>query len=156
MSIRTLLTEDVIVPDMTARDKKAALSELCDRLADQRAELDRSRMLSVLLDRERLGSTGIGQGVAIPHGKLAEIDGLIAGFGRSKAGVDFASMDEQPAHLFFVLFAPVAAARMHIDALSRVSRILQDPKVRAALMEAQGPAEILSVIEDAEERIETT
>ncbi len=154
MSIRALLNEAVVVPRMTARDKKSALMELCDRLAEQKSELDRGRMLSVLLDRERLGSTGIGHGVAIPHGKLPEIDGLVTGFGRSIEGVDFSSMDDSPAHLFFVLFAPAGASRVHLDALSRISRILQDDEVRAELMEAESAQGILSAIARAEERLE--
>ncbi len=154
MSIRSLLTEDVIVSEMTARDKKSALAELCDRLAEQRSDLDRARMVSVLLDRERLGSTGIGHGIAIPHGKLPEIEGLVTGFGRSREGVDFASMDDCPAHLFFVLFAPTAASRVHLDALALISRILQNPDVRSELMEASGPDNILEVIEKAEKSLE--
>ncbi len=156
MAIRDLLNEDVIVSDMTARDKKSAIIELCHRLSERRPDLDQGRMVSVLLNRERLGSTGIGQGIAIPHGKLPEIDSLVTGFGRSREGVDFASMDDSPAHIFFVLFAPAGAARTHLDALARISQILQDEKVRQMLMEAEGPGDILKVIDDAEKRLEVS
>ena len=154
MSISALLNEGVVVSDMTARDKKSALAELCDCLAEQRADLDRARMVSVLLDRERLGSTGIGHGVAIPHGKLPEIDSLVTGFGRSMEGVDFSSVDDSPAHLFFVLFAPAAASRVHLDALAKISRILQDTDVRAKLMKAEGAQGILETIAEAEESLD--
>jgi nitrogen PTS system EIIA component len=154
MSIRDLLTEDVIVSDMKAVDKKSALAELCEKLAERRPDLDRARMVAVLLDRERLGSTGIGHGVAIPHGKLPEIDGLVTAFGRSRAGVDFASMDDLPAHLFFVLFAPAAAARVHLDALAKVSRLLQDQEVRDQLMDAPSAAAMLATLEKAEARLQ--
>lgn len=153
MRIRDLLSEDVVVPDMTARDKKSALAELCERLARGRQGLDAEQMVSVLLERERLGSTGIGSGVAIPHGKLPEIDGLVTGFGRSREGVDFAAMDDEPAHLFFVLFAPATATRAHLDALARISQLLQDGEVRAALMAADGAAGILAAIEAAEAKL---
>jgi nitrogen PTS system EIIA component len=150
MRIRELLSEDDVVPDMTARDKKSALTELCGQLADGRQGLDAGQMVAVLLERERLGSTGIGSGVAIPHGKLPEIEGLVTGFGRSREGVDFASMDDAPAHLFFVLFAPATATRAHLDALARISQLLQNTEVRSRLMEADGAAGILSAIEAAE------
>jgi nitrogen PTS system EIIA component len=150
MRIRELLSEDAIVPDMTARDKKSALTELCGQLAEGRPGLDAGQMVTVLLERERLGSTGIGSGVAIPHGKLPEVEGLITGFGRSQEGVDFASMDDQPAHLFFVLFAPATATRAHLDALARISQLLQNAEVRARLMAAEGAAGILSAIDAAE------
>ena len=154
MSICDLLTEEVIVSDMSARDKKSALVELCDRLVERRSDLDHERMVSVLLDRERLGSTGIGNGVAIPHGKLPELDGLITAFGRSRPGIDFASMDDLPAHLFFVLFAPTGASRVHLDALARISRILQSAEVRAEILEAEGAAGILSVLAKADSALD--
>ena len=152
LRISDILTPELVVANMAARDKKAALQELCEPLTKANPELDRESMVRILLDRERLGSTGVGEGVAIPHGKLSGIKSLLAVFGRSLDGVDFASLDDKPAHLFFVLFAPEDAAAMHLKALARISRLLKNAAFRKRLMEADGAAGILEAIAEEESR----
>ncbi len=153
MRIIDLLDADLVVPDMQATEKKAALAELCEPLAAKHASLDKEAMVRVLLDRERLGSTGIGEGVAIPHGKLPGATELLASFGRSKRGIDFDALDNKPAHLFFVLFAPEDAAALHLKALARISRLLKSPAFREALMEAPDAQAILHAIAAEEDKI---
>lgn len=91
--------------------------------------------VAVILEREKLGSTGIGEGIAIPHGKMKGIDRILCAFGRSKEGVDFDAIDKKPVHIFFLLLAPEDSAGLHIQMLSRISRILRDPSFRKHLTE---------------------
>jgi PTS system nitrogen regulatory IIA component len=104
------------------------------------------------MDREGLGSTGIGEGVAIPHGKIPGIDRLVAVFGRSPAGVQFASLDGKPARLFFLILAPENSAGMHLKALARISRLLKDPRFRERLLAAEGAEGLSQVLREADER----
>jgi PTS system nitrogen regulatory IIA component len=109
-------------------------------------------VVEVLLDREKLGSTGIGDGIAIPHGKIKDLGGVVASFGRSPEGVDFESLDQKPAHLFFLLVAPENSAGVHLKALARISRLLKHPSFRKRLMEAENEEELFQIIseEDAQ------
>ena len=115
-------------------------------LADCYRQLDRQKVLDVLLDRERISTTAIGEGVAIPHGKLAGVDRVLGVFARSPAGVDFASLDGEPTHLFFALIAPENAAADHLKALARISRLLKDDEFRRQLNEAQTQQELYEII----------
>lgn len=148
MRIAEFLREDLIVPDLAANDKAAALGELCDALARAWPGLSAPKLAETLMEREKLGSTGIGEGVAIPHGKLPDIPGLLAAFARKKAGVDFASIDGKPTQLFFVLFAPENSAGLHLKALARISRLFKQPTFRQAILEASGGAEIFRLISE--------
>ena len=109
MKVAEFLREDLILGDLAAADKAGALAEMCAALSRVHPDLERHRLVEVLQEREKLGSTGIGEGVAIPHGKLAGVPGLVAAFARSRQGIDFAAIDNKPTHLFFVLFAPEGA-----------------------------------------------
>jgi PTS system nitrogen regulatory IIA component len=100
------------------------------------------------LDREKLGSTGIGDGIAIPHGKIRDLGGVVASFGRSREGVDFESIDQKPTHLFFLLVAPENSAGMHLKALARISRLLKDPNFRKKLMGAGDKDELFQIISE--------
>src|SRR6185503_21035524 len=104
--------------------------EMAGCLADCYRQLDRQKVLDVLLERERISTTAIGEGVAIPHGKLAGVDRVLGAFARSPEGVDFASLDGGPTHLFFALIAPENAAADHLKALARISRLLKDEAFR--------------------------
>jgi len=110
-------------------------------------QLDRDRLMAVLLERERLGSTGIGDGIAIPHGKMRDLDQLVLSFGRSSQGVDFESMDGKPVHLFFLLVAPENCAGIHLRALAKIARLLKNGTVRKKLGNVQGREEVYSVIQ---------
>jgi nitrogen PTS system EIIA component len=153
MRIAEFLREDLVFPDLAATDKPGVLGELCAGLARAVPGLSPARLNEKLLEREKLGSTGIGEGVAIPHGKLPGIPGLIAAFARSRKGVDFASIDGKPTYLFFVLFAPENSAGLHLKALARISRLFKQPQFRQSILAAAGAAEIFRIIseEDAKD-----
>jgi PTS system nitrogen regulatory IIA component len=148
MRIAEFLREDLVLPDLSANDKPAVLAELCAALARGYAGLSPHKLTEVLLEREKLGSTGIGEGVAIPHGKLPGLPGLIAAFARKKSGVDFASIDGKPAQLFFVLFAPDNSAGLHLKALARISRLFKQPGFRQSIVEAAGAPGIFRLISE--------
>ena len=148
MRIAEFLREDLVFPDLAASDKPGVLGELCSGLARAHAGLVAGRLTEALLEREKLGSTGIGEGVAIPHGKLPGIPGLLAAFGRSRKGVEFASIDGKPTQLFFVLFAPENSAGLHLKALARISRLFKQPPFRQSILSAEGAAGIWRLISE--------
>ena len=151
MKISELLNPQAIVADLKATGKDAALSELTDALLAVAPSLRRDEVLQVLQERERLGSTGIGDGVAIPHGKLKGMPELMLAFGRSSAGVDFESMDGQPAHLFFLLLAPEESVGVHLKALARISKLLKDVEVRQQMLDATSSEQIYQLICERED-----
>lgn len=150
MNIQDFLQPQAVVAELTGTTAAEVLAELCRPVA-QANGLDAARLVQVLLDRERLGSTGVGDGVAIPHGKLPGLPALVAIFGRSRAGVEYRAADGKPAKLFFALFAPENSAGVHLKALSRVSRIFRVPALREAILAATSAEEIhrLILAEDA-------
>lgn len=151
MKIAEFLSPSAVIADLSAQTKPAVLDELCRSLAQASPQLDSSRLVEVLQDREKLGSTGIGEGVAIPHGKLAGLTQLVASFGVSRAGVDFDALDGKKTHLFFALVAPENSAGIHLKALARISRLFKNPRFRESILKAQSAGEIYSLIaqEDA-------
>lgn len=128
MKINDLITLEAVIPNLKASNKKQALQELAERAA-KIVGVDARLIFDVLLERERLGTTGVGQGVAIPHGKLAELDRLYGVFARLDHAIDFESIDDQPVDLFFLLLAPEGAGADHLKALARVSRLLRNKAV---------------------------
>ena len=152
MKIVDLLHPDAIIPNLQSRSKDEALAELADALLKVAGDLNRSEVIDVLHERERLGSTGIGDGVAIPHGKLKSLDSLLISFARSADGVDFDAMDGKPAHLFFLLVAPEESVGVHLKMLARISKILKNPAVREQLVQASDAQQLYQIIADEEER----
>jgi PTS system nitrogen regulatory IIA component len=148
MKISEFLSKDLVIPDLQSKNKKGVLEELAAVLVAQGKLPDLERVVEVLLDREKLGSTGIGDGIAIPHGKVRDLGGVVASFGRSREGVDFESIDQKPTHLFFLLVAPENSAGVHLKALARISRLLKDPNFRKRLMEAENKEALFQVILD--------
>lgn len=146
MRIVELLDPAAVEADLSCRGKDQALEQMTEVLLRAAPGLGREAVLQVLRERERLGSTGIGEGVAIPHGKLKTVDRLLLAFGRSRAGVDFDSMDGKPAHLFFLLLAPEDSVSIHLKTLARISKLLKDAQVRAQLMAARDAAELYEII----------
>ncbi|MFP3928843.1 MAG: PTS sugar transporter subunit IIA [Desulfobacteraceae bacterium] len=146
MKLSELLDEENIIPDLKAKDKKGVLEELVDAVITSEPSIDKQALVKVLLERERLGSTGIGDGVAIPHGKYQGLSQPLISFGRSRDGLDFESMDGQPAHLFFLLVAPENSANVHLKVLATIARILKNSGFRKALMEAPTREDILKQI----------
>ena len=153
MKIVELLSPEAVVADMKSTEKFAALAELTDSVVALQDGLDRDEVLRVLHERERLGSTGIGDGVAIPHGKLKNIDTLLLAFGCSKAGINFDSMDGKPAHLFFLLLAPEESVGIHLKTLARISKLLKSPAVRESLLNAAGCDDLFRIITEEENKL---
>lgn len=151
MKILDILAKESIIPELSGKTKKQVLEELIDALLINRPHLDRDRLMTVLLERERLGSTGIGDGIAIPHGKMKDLDQLALSFGRSSQGVDFESMDGKPVHLFFLLVAPENCAGIHLRALAKIARLLKNGAVRKRLGNVQGREEVYAVIQMEDE-----
>jgi PTS system nitrogen regulatory IIA component len=146
MKIADLLDVKAISTELTSQKKIEVLAELVDLLRRVQPDLDTAELMAVLIDREELGSTGIGDGIAIPHGKLKGLDRLLMAFGRKKDGIDFDSMDNRPAHLFFLLLAPESEATLHLKALARISKLLRKDDVRRQLLDAPDPATLLSIL----------
>jgi PTS system nitrogen regulatory IIA component len=148
MKIMDILVRDAVILDVESADKPAILAQLARAVAASEPGLDPDRLLGVLIERENLQSTGIGDGVAIPHGKLPGLHRLLAGFARSRPGVDFESIDGQPTHLFLLLVVPEHSGGMHLKALARISRFFRDAAFRKALMEAESREDVLRAIEE--------
>lgn len=148
ITITRFLTPDDIIPDLVSGTKEEVLAELAARVESRQSEIGRAELLKILLERERLGSTGIGDGVAIPHGKVKNAKELMLVFGRSLTGVDFNSLDGRPAQLFFLLVAPDQAVGEHLKMLARISRILKDPTTRKKLLNAPDAAIVYNVIKE--------
>jgi PTS system nitrogen regulatory IIA component len=146
MKLSDILEEDNIIPDLKARDKKRAIEELTEAIVKGNPSLDKDSLVRVLLERESLGSTAIGDGVAIPHGKYPGISTPIISFGRSRKGLDFESMDDQPVFLFFLLIAPEDSASVHLKALARIAKMLKDSNFRKVLIEATTKKELYKII----------
>ncbi|MDO8643566.1 MAG: PTS sugar transporter subunit IIA, partial [bacterium] len=134
MKIREILSPASVQADLKATSKEGVIAELALLLAESHQNLSQENLIRVLMEREKLGSTGIGNDVAIPHGKLSGLDHIVAGFGRSQKGVPFEAQDGKPPHLFFILVAPENAASLHLKALARLSRLLKDSHFRGKLM----------------------
>ena len=135
MEIVDLLTEERVVDHLHAASKKQVIQEISKRAAAFTG-LDERAVFDVLLERERLGTTGVGKGVAIPHGKTTDLDRLYGLFARLDQAIDFDAIDDQPVDLVFLLLAPEGAGADHLKALARVSRLLRDPAICDALREA--------------------
>ena len=147
MRIVDLLRRERLLPSLESTDKTGIIKELAAHLAANHPTIDRENLTRVLIEREGLASTAIGEGVAIPHGKLSSIDEIVACLGRARRGVDFDSMDGQPTYLFFVLVAPETSTGGHLKALARISRVFKDPEFRRSLLSADDVEEMYNVIE---------
>jgi nitrogen PTS system EIIA component len=146
MKIEDILAEDHVVAALGGRTKPAVIDELARVVSSHHPEIDHLRLVMALEDRERLNSTALGEGVAIPHGKLPGLRRVIAAFGRSAGGVDFSSLDGKPTNLFFLLVAPEDSAGAHLKALARISRLLKDESFRRRLMAAADAADLYRAV----------
>ncbi|KAF0217457.1 MAG: PTS system nitrogen regulatory IIA [Geobacteraceae bacterium] len=152
MKINLLLQPEDIIPALSSAAKEAVLNELAAKVVERHPGLDHAELLKILLEREKLGSTGIGDGIAIPHGKMKQAKGLVLVFGRSLSGVDFNALDDRKVNLFFLLVAPEDAVGIHLKMLARISRILKDPAIRKGLLEAPDAAAIFKIIREQDSR----
>ncbi|MFC1564433.1 PTS sugar transporter subunit IIA [candidate division KSB1 bacterium] len=146
-----LKVENVKIP-LTGQNKEEIITELVDLIAEPESGVDHKAVHQAILDREKTMSTGIGQGVAIPHGKTEGVDELMAAFGVVPGGVDFESLDGEPTYLFFLLVSPVGPAGPHLRCLSRISRLLNREQFREKLMKAGSPEEAVNLIDEEEKQ----
>jgi len=153
MRILDFLRRDAIIASLDATTKEQVLIELVEPVARANKHLNKAGLIRTLLEREDLGSTGIGGGVAIPHGKFEGLGHLTSSFGRSVPGVEFNSMDHKPAHLFFLLIAPKNSASDHLKALARISRLFKDPLLKNSLLKAETSDEMFRLLEDWDLRL---
>jgi nitrogen PTS system EIIA component len=151
MKLPEIIEENNVIPELRAKDKKGVLEELAEAISRHEPSIDKGTLVKVLVERERLGSTGIGDGVAIPHGKMNGVSRPIISFGRSKQGLDFDSMDGQPAHLFFLLIAPEDSSSVHLQVLAKIAKILKNRDFRKKLMEPGTKKELYQRIVQADE-----
>jgi len=149
MKITEVLHKETILVDLKANDKKGVLEEL-SKPVSQIAGIKQQDLVRVLLEREQLGSTGIGGGIGIPHGKLKNLDNLVLGFGLSRKGIDFDSMDKRPTHIFFLLVTPENSTGLHLKVLARISRLLKNDDFKEKLFQISDAEEFLNEIEQVD------
>ena len=152
MKLSEVLTTDLVKMDLRATSRDEAIRELVQLLADRGRirPQDVDPMVEAVLQREHLGSTAIGRGVAIPHAKAPAARDLMAAFGRSNAGIEFAAIDGEPVHLVFLLASPPDSQRAHLKALAHISRLLTKQDLHARILEAKDAAELLAMINEEE------
>jgi len=146
MKITEMLKQEFILEELQTGSKREALAELVGVFARGNIRSDPEAMLRVLLEREKLGSTGIGDGIAIPHGKLAGLGEMVIAFGRSRKGIDFEAMDGKPVHLISLLIAPENSAGQHLKALAKISRMMKDEVFRKNLLGAKTHDDLVRII----------
>ncbi len=147
MALADLLHQDAIIPALKATSKKQLLQELATKAAKLSGVSERE-IFDVILQRERLGSTGVGHGIAIPHGKLAGISTISGIFARLESPVDFEALDDEPVDLVFLLLAPEGAGADHLKALSRIARILRDQDLAAKLRQTDSASAIYAFLNE--------
>ena len=153
MKIMEILVKDAVILNLGVRTKNEVLGEMAAALAKVEPQIDADRLLEVLLEREALQSTGIGEGVAIPPGKMVGLDRLVASFARSAEGVDFDSIDGQPTHHFFLLVVPEHSGGRYLKALARISRFFRDAAFRQKLTAGETLEDVIGAIEDEDAKI---
>ena len=154
MKILDFLCKKAIATDLKSTTKEGIIEELADLLvgAGEVEKKDKKRLIETLMERESLGSTAIGQGIGIPHGKSDCVDKMVASFGISQNGINFNSLDGEPVYIFFLLVAPQDSAGPHLKALARISRLLKDKYFRDSLKQARDEKTVLKIITDEDEK----
>lgn len=152
MKLTDILVHAACVVDMKAKTKREALRELADALAEQTRGLESKELLDQLLQREKLGTTAMGDGIAIPHARLESTDRLLASFGRCSPGLDFEAIDGKPTQLFFLMVAPGKEGSAHLLTLARLSRLLSREEFRSRLLDVESTDDLFRVIEEEESR----
>ena len=152
MKITDILKKEFIINNLVSADKASVLEELSFFLKSKGLVSDKENLLNALMEREKLGSTGIGENVAIPHAKSSEIDQIITIFGRSIKGVEFDSLDKKPVHFIYLVLAPAKSSGQHLKVLARISRLLKNKLLREAIMNASEANQIYSIIADEDSK----
>ncbi len=153
MKIMDILVRDAVILNLAVQSKGEVLAAMATSLAKVEPQIEADRLLTVLQEREALQSTGIGEGVAIPHGKLAGLDRLVASFARSPEGVDFDSIDGQATHHFFLLVVPEHSGGQYLKALARISRFFRDAAFRQKLSDAEDLDDVVRTIEEEDAKL---
>jgi PTS system fructose-specific IIA component/PTS system nitrogen regulatory IIA component len=152
LNLASLIPSEVIIDDLKATEKERVLDEIVGALAEA-GQVPRDAdgaIVKALMNREELGSTGIGKGVAVPHAKHESVEGLVAAFGRSRKGIDFASLDGQPVHLVFLLLSSKDTSGQHLEALATVARIVRNDRFCRFLREAEDADALAELLQEAE------
>jgi len=152
MRIEEFLKPEAVILELSAQSKPEVLRELSRTLAKANPAVSADKVGEALFAREKIYSTGIGEGVAIPHGKLSGLGGLSASFGVARAGIDFDSIDKKPTFLFFALVSPENSAGLHLKALARISRLFKNPRFRESILKATTPEQIYSLTAEEDAR----
>jgi len=152
MRLSDIVDPKMVWADLTSNDKSNVIVELAQKIASQLPNLTADDITKVLMNREQLGSTGIEDGIAIPHAKVPNLEKLVVACGRSRQGISFDALDQKPTHLFFVLLAPEHSAAMHLKILARLSRLLKDKDFRAHIMAAKDAKDIYHIIIEEDTR----
>ena len=152
MKITDILKKEHILADLTFNDKEGVLEEISEFLVKKEAIKTKQTLLVALIEREKLGSTGIGENVAIPHAKLEEVNSIVTFFGRSQKGVEFDSLDQKPVHFICLVIAPINSTGLHLKALARISRLLKNPNLRDAVLYATNVDQIYSILADEDSK----
>ncbi|MCF8027085.1 MAG: PTS sugar transporter subunit IIA [Desulfobacteraceae bacterium] len=150
MKILDYITADTILTNLQATDKKGVIDELTEPVAALTG-LEQRNIVRVLIERERLGSTGIGDGIAIPHGKINGIESLVLGFGLSRNGVNFDALDGKPAHIFFLLLSADDSTGLHLRVLARISKLLRDQDFKGKLTRVHSAQQVMDVLSEVDE-----
>ena len=153
MKISDILKESFIIADLKAGDKKEALTEISLFLEHKGTIQDHGQLLQALLKREQLGSTGIGDHMAIPHAKSESIDRIVTVFARSPGGIDFDSLDRKPVHFIFLLLSPPASTGLHLKALAKIARLFKNPSLRDNVLKRENASAIYSLILEEDSKI---
>lgn len=152
MKILDFLAENCVLTDLEGKTKKAVVMELVEVLAKKKSQLKNvDKVVEAIMKRESTGSTGIGQGVAIPHAKSEDVSKIVASLGISKAGIDFDSLDGEPVYIIFLMVAPPESISEHLQAIAKISRLLKDKFFRQSLRDAQTASEIIKIIKEEDE-----
>ena len=146
MSLEQMLKKEYLNGNLQAKNKTEALSELSEIVIKDSLNLNKLNIYDALLQREKLGSTGIGDGVAIPHGRISSLEQVIVAFGRSKNGVAFDSLDGKPVHIFFLLLAPENSTSQHLKTLAKICRMLKTGNFRQRLLDAESTSDLYEII----------
>lgn len=154
IKISDVLKRNTVTASLKAIDKPQVIKELSESLTTEHPGINNERLIEVLTEREKLCSTALDSGVAIPHAKLSGISNILLGFGRSVKGVDFDSLDRKPTHFFILLVSPENSSGQHIELLARISMLFKDPEFRSNLLKAESAEELYEYIISEDEKLE--
>ena len=153
MKLADILRESCVIADIKGVTKREILFEMVETLKKAKLIDDIDSVVEIIMERERLGSTGIGDGVAIPHGKMKKLNTILCVAGRSKEGVNFDAVDRQPVHIFFLVLAPEDSASLHLKVLSRISKVLRDQSFRKKILKLADAHDIYTNIIEADDKL---